>query len=106
MTGLLKARAEDSRTKSIIVSQFTSLLTLLEIPLSANGFTFVRLDGKMNTKARVQAIDEFSSQAPDSPTIILLSLKAGGVGINLTAATRVFLIDPVCRPKYSFQFKI
>jgi SWI/SNF-related matrix-associated actin-dependent regulator of chromatin subfamily A3 len=50
----------------------------------------------MSSKARSQAIEEFSDPTSGSPTIFLLSLKAGGVGINLTAASRVFLIDPVC----------
>ena len=49
----------------------------------------------MNTKARTEAIEMFSNPSMDSPTIFLMSLKAGGVGINLTAASRVFLIDPV-----------
>ena len=62
---------------------------------SANGFNFVRFDGSMTTKARTEAIEAFSNPCPGSPTIFLMSLKAGGVGINLTAASRVFLIDPV-----------
>ena len=49
----------------------------------------------MSSKARTEAIEVFSDPSPDSPTIFLMSLKAGGVGINLTAASRVFLIDPV-----------
>lgn len=49
----------------------------------------------MNQKRRTQAIQEFQSSAADSPTIMLLSLKAGGVGLNLTAASHVFLMDPV-----------
>ena len=95
MNALIKLRSEDSSVKSVIVSQFTRLLTLLEIPLKANGFKFVRLVGKMSAKARSQAIEEFSDLTAGSPTIFLLSLKAGGVGINLTAASRVFLLDPV-----------
>lgn len=49
----------------------------------------------MNQKRRMQVIREFQSSAADSPTVMLLSLKAGGVGLNLTAASRVFLMDPV-----------
>lgn len=41
-------------------------------------------------------IDEFQKDDDFSPTIMLLSLTAGGVGLNLTAANRVFLLDPVC----------
>ena len=63
------------------------------------GFTFTRLDGSMSSNARTAALREFSSPAPDSPQIFLLSLKAGGVGLNLTAASRLYLLDPV-----SFHF--
>lgn len=49
----------------------------------------------MNQKKRTLVIQEFQSSAADSPVIMLLSLKAGGVGLNLTAASHVFLMDPV-----------
>lgn len=62
---------------------------------SEKGFKFSRLDGSMLRNARTAAISEFSSNDPDSPQIFLLSLKAGGVGLNLTAASRLYLLDPV-----------
>lgn len=49
----------------------------------------------MSQKRRTQVIQEFQSSAANSPVIMLLSLKAGGVGLNLTAASHVFLMDPV-----------
>lgn len=49
----------------------------------------------MSQKRRTQVIQEFQSSEDNSPTIMLLSLKAGGVGLNLTAASHVFLMDPV-----------
>lgn len=49
----------------------------------------------MTAADRADAVREFQDKSPESPTIFLLSLKAGGVGINLTAATKVFLMDPV-----------
>lgn len=49
----------------------------------------------MAQKKRVEAIQCFQSSQAGSPTVMLLSLKAGGVGLNLTAASRVFLMDPV-----------
>lgn len=49
----------------------------------------------MSQKKRTRVIQEFQSTAADSPAIMLLSLKAGGVGLNLTAASHVFLMDPV-----------
>ena len=60
-----------------------------------HGFSFVRLDGTLSQKRRAQVIQEFQSSAPDSPAVMLLSLRAGGVGLNLTAASRVFLMEPV-----------
>uniref|UniRef100_A0A671VEH4 Helicase like transcription factor n=1 Tax=Sparus aurata TaxID=8175 RepID=A0A671VEH4_SPAAU len=63
-----------------------------------HGFTFVRLDGTMSQKKRTRVIQEFQSTAADSPAIMLLSLKAGGVGLNLTAASHVFLMDPAWNP--------
>ena len=62
---------------------------------SHHGFTYVKLDGSMTAAARVVAQETFSDIHPDSPTVFLLSLKAGGVGLNLTAASNVYLMDPV-----------
>ncbi|XP_070776033.1 helicase-like transcription factor [Enoplosus armatus] len=98
MGNLLRLRCEDSSIKCLVVSQFTRFLTILESPLREHGFSFVRLDGTMSQKKRTQVIQEFQSSAADSPAIMLLSLKAGGVGLNLTAASRVFLMDPAWNP--------
>ena len=97
MSLLTKLRTEDPSVKSLVISQFTSMLNILETPLKAQGFNFVRLDGKMSQKQRADVIEWFNEKSPDSPTVMLLSMKAGGVGLNLTAASRVFLLDPVCR---------
>uniref|UniRef100_A0A672JGR7 Helicase-like transcription factor n=1 Tax=Salarias fasciatus TaxID=181472 RepID=A0A672JGR7_SALFA len=88
MGNLLRLRSEDGSRKCLVVSQFTR----------KHGFTFVRLDGSLTQKRRTQVIKEFQSAAADSPTVMLLSLKAGGVGLNLTAASHVFLMDPAWNP--------
>ncbi|XP_028587090.2 helicase-like transcription factor isoform X1 [Podarcis muralis] len=98
MHALIKLRKQNPAVKSLIVSQFTKFLSLIEIPLKESGFAFARLDGSMTRKQRVQAIQQFQSNAEGSPTIMLLSLKAGGVGLNLTAASQVFLMDPAWNP--------
>ncbi|XP_061598880.1 helicase-like transcription factor [Cololabis saira] len=98
MGNLLRLRSEDGSIKSLVVSQFTRFLTVLETPLREQGFKFVRLDGTMNQKNRTRVIKEFQSSAADGPAIMLLSLKAGGVGLNLTAASHVFLMDPAWNP--------
>ena len=59
------------------------------------GFRFVRIDGKMTLTKREQAVSSFMKVEPGSPTVILISLRAGGQGIILTAASRVFLMEPV-----------
>ncbi|KAK9979436.1 hypothetical protein ABG768_012867 [Culter alburnus] len=98
MSNLLKLRNEDPTVKSLVVSQFTRFLDLLEVPLREYGFSFTRLDGSMNQKTRAKAIQDFQDSSSGSPTIMLLSLKAGGVGINLTAASHVFMMDPAWNP--------
>ncbi|RXM27412.1 Helicase-like transcription factor [Acipenser ruthenus] len=98
MRVLLKLREEDSSVKSLVVSQFTKFLSLIEIPLREAGFSFARLDGSMSQKKRAAAIQAFQNSERGTPTIMLLSLKAGGVGLNLTAASRVFLMDPAWNP--------
>uniref|UniRef100_A0A3P9I8H9 Helicase-like transcription factor n=1 Tax=Oryzias latipes TaxID=8090 RepID=A0A3P9I8H9_ORYLA len=98
MGNLLRLREEDSSIKSLVVSQFTRFLSILEVPLREHGFRFVRLDGSMSQKKRTQVIKEFQSSEAHSPAIMLLSLKAGGVGLNLTAASHVFLMDPAWNP--------
>ncbi|MGH0162441.1 UNVERIFIED_CONTAM: hypothetical protein FKN15_062329 [Acipenser sinensis] len=98
MRELLKLREEDSSVKSLVVSQFTKFLSLIEIPLREAGFSFARLDGSMSQKKRAAAIQAFQNSERGTPTIMLLSLKAGGVGLNLTAASRVFLMDPAWNP--------
>jgi superfamily II DNA or RNA helicase len=80
--------------KALVFSQWTSLLDKLEPGLLARDIPFVRLDG--STRDRAGVVSRF--QAPDGPPVMLLSLKAGGVGLNLTAADHVFLMDPWWNP--------
>ncbi|XP_010003057.1 PREDICTED: helicase-like transcription factor [Chaetura pelagica] len=98
MHALIELRKENPAAKCLVVSQFTTFLSLIENPLKELGFAFTRLDGSMTQKKRVEAIQCFQSSQAGSPTVMLLSLKAGGVGLNLTAASRVFLMDPAWNP--------
>uniref|UniRef100_A0A8C3SU50 Helicase like transcription factor n=1 Tax=Chelydra serpentina TaxID=8475 RepID=A0A8C3SU50_CHESE len=98
MHALIDLRKQNPAVKCLIVSQFTTFLSLIETPLKESGFVFTRLNGSMTQKKRVQAIQSFQDSHTGSPTIMLLSLKAGGVGLNLTAASRVFLMDPAWNP--------
>jgi SNF2 family DNA or RNA helicase len=85
--------------RALVFSQWTSLLDLIEPHLAANDITFVRLDG--STVDRAGVVNTF--QADDGPPVMLLSLKAGGTGLNLTAADHVFLVDPWWNPAVEDQ---
>jgi len=85
-------RKEHPRMKSVVFSQFTSFLSLIEPALKKANINFVRLDGTMSQKARAAVLSEF--QDLTKFTIMLISLKAGGVGLNLTSASRVYMMDP------------
>ncbi|XP_071686463.1 putative SWI/SNF-related matrix-associated actin-dependent regulator of chromatin subfamily A member 3-like 1 [Rutidosis leptorrhynchoides] len=101
---LLKGtRNENPSIKSVVFSQFRKLLLLLEEPLKKAGFKTLRLDGVMNAKKRANVMKEFEAPNPDGPTILLASLKASGTGINLTAASRVYLMEPWWNPAVEAQ---
>ncbi|XP_074614398.1 helicase-like transcription factor [Acropora palmata] len=103
LNALVVVRKQNPSIKSLVVSQFTSLLDLIEDALRRENFLFARLDGRMTQKARARAIERFSDTGSSAPTVFLLSLTAGGVGLNLTAATRVFLMDPAWNPAVEEQ---
>ncbi|XP_072975631.1 putative SWI/SNF-related matrix-associated actin-dependent regulator of chromatin subfamily A member 3-like 1 [Typha angustifolia] len=95
---LLESKKQDPSTKSVVFSQFKKMLILLEQPLKDAGFCILRLDGSMSMKKRFEVINEFSRVGPDAPTVLLGSLRAAGAGINLTAASRVYLLEPWWNP--------
>jgi SNF2 family DNA or RNA helicase len=80
--------------KALVFSQWTSLLDKVEPHLEKAGIAYDRLDG--STTDRQGVVERF--QADDGPPVLLLSLKAGGTGLNLTAADHVFLLDPWWNP--------
>ncbi|GME44100.1 DNA repair protein rad5 [Neofusicoccum parvum] len=92
LSQLKKVRREEPGTKSVVFSQFTSFLDLIEPALARDNIPFVRFDGSMSQKARAAVLQEFTSRPRG--VVLLLSLRAGGVGLNLTAARRVFMMDP------------
>ncbi len=93
---LLEMVAEviESGRKALVFSQFTSLLAFVRERFEANGVAYEYLDGQ--TRNRDERIERFQSD-PDCP-VFLLSLKAGGLGLNLTAAEYVFILDPWWNP--------
>jgi superfamily II DNA or RNA helicase len=114
--GLLPGQSADSSTKvdtvidaltaavadghkALVFSQWTSLLDRVEPALEAAGLPYTRLDGSTVDRAGVVA----GFQDPGGPPVMLVSLKAGGTGLNLTAADHVFLLDPWWNPAVEDQ---
>ncbi|KAF1815418.1 hypothetical protein P152DRAFT_455122 [Eremomyces bilateralis CBS 781.70] len=89
---LKRIRQKDPLCKSVVFSQFTSFLDLIEPALARDRIKFLRFDGSMAQKQRAVVLEEFRAQ-PKS-CVLLLSLRAGGVGLNLTCAKQVFMMDP------------
>jgi SNF2 family DNA or RNA helicase len=85
--------------KALVFSQFTSFLALLRERLDAANVPYEYLDGK--TRNREGAVDRF--QSDPSCSLFLISLKAGGHGLNLTAADYVFILDPWWNPAVEAQ---
>jgi DNA repair protein RAD5 len=93
--------ADGAVAKVVIVSQWTSMLNLIEQPLDADNLQYERLDGKLSQQARSAALRRFASR--DGPRILLLSLRAGGVGLNLVSAQTLYLLDPWWNPAVEAQ---
>ncbi|KAI9696843.1 MAG: hypothetical protein M1836_005205 [Candelina mexicana] len=87
--------------KSVIFSGWTSHLDLLQIALEDNKIAFVRLDGKMSRIKRSAALDAFRDDP--SITVILVSIMAGGLGLNLTTANKVYVMEPQFNPAAEAQ---
>jgi superfamily II DNA or RNA helicase len=85
--------------KALVFSQFTSLLKIVREHLDGEGVTYEYLDGK--TRDRQAHVERF--QNDESCKLFLISLKAGGLGLNLTAAGYVFLLDPWWNPAVEAQ---
>jgi SNF2 family DNA or RNA helicase len=86
----------DPSEKILIFSQFTSLLDLLEVPISDKKMRYQRYDGSMKMSDRADAVDKFMDDKDEK--IMLLSLKAGNAGLNLAKASQVILLDPFWNP--------
>lgn len=87
--------------KSVVFSGWTANLDLIQIALEDNNIKFVRLDGKMTRKNRNLSLDAFR----DDPTVcvILISIMAGGLGLNLTTGSKVYVMEPQFNPAAEAQ---
>ncbi|MEO7107462.1 MAG: SNF2-related protein, partial [Rhodoferax sp.] len=99
LADMLPALVEEGR-RVLVFSQFTELLELIAEQLQTQALPFLSLTGKTPTKERGSVVQRF--QALEVP-VLLLSLKAGGVGLNLTAADTVIHMDPWWNPAVEEQ---
>jgi DNA repair protein RAD5 len=93
---LLKSSCEPT----VVFTQWTSMIDLLHVPLSREGINYLRLDGSMTREQRRSSLEAFRE---GRSSVFLLSLKAGGVGLNLTTASRVVIFDPWWNPAIEQQ---
>jgi SNF2 family DNA or RNA helicase len=93
------AEVVDEGHKVLVFSQFTSFLSIVREKLDAEGIVYEYLDGR--TRNREQRVERFQTD-PNCP-VFLISLKAGGLGLNLTAAEYVYLLDPWWNPAVEAQ---
>jgi len=91
----------DEGHKIVMFSQFTEMLDIISKWTSEKKFYTERIDGSVSAKARMDAVDRF--QTADKAGLFLISLKAGGVGLNLTAADYVIHLDPWWNPAIESQ---
>ena len=87
--------------KALVFSQFLGMLALIKEELTKMGIDYEYFDGSSSIQERERAIERF--QNDDNCRVFLISLKAGGVGLNLTAADYVYIVDPWWNPAAESQ---
>ncbi|KAI0840823.1 SNF2 family N-terminal domain-containing protein [Hypoxylon sp. FL0890] len=104
---LLKAKADSEAQpdepsfKSVVFSAWTAHLDLIQIALDNAGIRYTRLDGKMSRTARTAAMDAFRDDR--DVHVILVSIMAGGLGLNLTSGNYVYVMEPQYNPAAEAQ---
>jgi len=97
---ILNKQAENN-CKTLVFSQFTQLLDIFETVLKVSNIAYSRFDGKTAIDDRASVVSEFQKEG--GPLVFLISTKAGGVGLNLTAANVVVMLDLDFNPQNSRQ---
>ncbi|KAJ3556710.1 hypothetical protein NM688_g1873 [Phlebia brevispora] len=92
LQNLRRLRDQDPCFRAVVFSQFTSFLDLIQVVLDRERLDWYRFDGTMDIKRRNDAVSAFKSSSRE-PKVLIVSLKAGGVGLNLTNANYVFMMD-------------
>ncbi|CAK9440423.1 uncharacterized protein LODBEIA_P45230 [Lodderomyces beijingensis] len=104
---LKQLQQQAANSKVIVFSQFASYLDIIEAELkltSDNHFNVYKFDGRLNMNERSKLLNAFNEPVTNGKiSVLLLSLKAGGVGLNLTTASRAFMMDPWWSPSIEDQ---
>lgn len=93
---LINIIKEESDRKILVFSQFTKVLKIIEKRLGEENISYSYLDGKTDAKDRIKLVEEFNNS--ETKKVFLISLKAGGTGLNLTSASIVVHFDPWFNP--------
>jgi len=101
MQEINKMMEADSNSKALVFSQFVTMLELIEWRMKREGISCAKLLGSMPVAAKSNMIISF--QTDPSLKVLLISLKAGGEGLNLQAADHIFLMDPWWNPAAELQ---
>ena len=94
-------QTEPQHQKAVVFSQWTQMLNLVGYVLDRESISFVRLDGSMSQQARQRQLKRFKTR-PDIK-VMVMSLKAGSLGLNLTCASLVIMLDPWWNPSVEDQ---
>lgn len=93
---LINLIKQESNRKILVFSQFTKVLKIIEKRLKEENISYSYLDGKTDAKDRIKLVEEFNNS--ETKRVFLISLKAGGTGLNLTSASIVIHFDPWFNP--------
>lgn len=103
LSRMLKVIKDTTDDKVVLVSTFSSTLDVLEAFCKRSKYPFERLDGKTKQDDRINLVNSFNRSPRSTSFVFLLSTKAGGVGINLVGANRLFLMEPEWNPALDQQ---
>lgn len=87
--------------RSVVFTEWTSYLDLIEHALALRSIGYVRLDGRLSIRQRSAVLDTFKSDP--AITVLLVSIRAGGQGLNFTAANKVYMMEPQFNPGVEHQ---
>jgi len=99
---LADKKAEGDVEKAVIVSQWTSMLNIIKVHINKLGIKCAEINGQIQVKLRGDIVEDFNRN-PRGAQVMLLSLSAGGVGLNLVGANHLFLLDMHWNPQLEAQ---